>query len=157
MIKMMSILFVWVVFAHCVSPVSSFLSAATVTTAVGESSTLAAATTKLASSVGAAPSATASGTTDDLLRPPYEIEPIATRIGHGFDIHRMAPLEEAGQPVVIAGVEIPHKDQKVRALIVETGGVKSKQNSLCACGVLCAVEFLSTPFSSSFVVTFPHS
>ena len=52
-------------------------------------------------------------TQDDLLKPPYEIEPISIRIGHGFDIHRMAPLEEAGQPVVIGGVEIPHKDQKV--------------------------------------------
>jgi hypothetical protein len=26
----------------------------------------------------------------------------------------MAPIEEAGQPVVIGGVVIPHKDQKVR-------------------------------------------
>lgn len=51
--------------------------------------------------------------TDDLLKPSYEIEPISIRIGHGFDIHRMAPLEEAGQPVVIGGVEITHKDQKV--------------------------------------------
>ena len=50
---------------------------------------------------------------DDILKPDYEIEPIPMRIGHGFDIHRMAPLEEAGQPVVIGGVEIPHKDQKV--------------------------------------------
>ena len=51
---------------------------------------------------------------DDILKPSYEIEPLPFRIGHGFDIHRMAPLEEAGQPVVIGGVEIPHKDQKVR-------------------------------------------
>jgi len=28
----------------------------------------------------------------------------ALRIGHGYDIHRMAPREEAGQPVVISGV-----------------------------------------------------
>ena len=52
---------------------------------------------------------------DELLKPSYDIEPIPIRIGHGFDIHRMAPLEEAGQPVVIGGVHIPHKDQKVRA------------------------------------------
>mmetsp|Transcript_10597 Transcript_10597/g.21379 ORF Transcript_10597/g.21379 Transcript_10597/m.21379 type:complete len:96 (+) Transcript_10597:1918-2205(+) len=52
--------------------------------------------------------------TDDILKPKYDIEPIPLRIGHGFDIHRMAPLEEAGQPVVIGGVTIPHKDQKVR-------------------------------------------
>ena len=54
-----------------------------------------------------------SAETDDILKPKYEIESIPLRIGHGFDIHRMAPLEEAGQPVVIGGVEIPHKDQKV--------------------------------------------
>mmetsp|Transcript_38329 Transcript_38329/g.120191 ORF Transcript_38329/g.120191 Transcript_38329/m.120191 type:complete len:173 (-) Transcript_38329:625-1143(-) len=29
------------------------------------------------------------------------------RIGHGFDIHRMSSLEQAGQPVVIGGVTIP--------------------------------------------------
>jgi hypothetical protein len=50
---------------------------------------------------------------DDILKPKYEIEPLPIRVGHGFDIHRMAPLEEAGQPVVIGGVTIPHKDQKV--------------------------------------------
>ena len=50
--------------------------------------------------------------TDDLLKPTYDIEPLSIRIGHGFDIHRMAPVEEAGQPVVIGGVEITHKDQK---------------------------------------------
>lgn len=54
-----------------------------------------------------------SATNDDILKPPYEIEPIPTRIGHGFDIHRMAPIEEAGQPIVIGGVVIPHSDQKV--------------------------------------------
>ncbi|KAL7510677.1 hypothetical protein ACHAXN_007543 [Cyclotella atomus] len=47
-----------------------------------------------------------------ILKPEYEIEPIALRIGHGFDIHRMAPLQEAGQPVVIGGVVIEHEDQK---------------------------------------------
>jgi len=52
---------------------------------------------------------------EDILKPSYEIEPLPIRIGHGFDIHRLAPIEEAGQPVVIGGVEIPHKDQKVGA------------------------------------------
>ena len=56
----------------------------------------------------------ATGTQNDILKVPYEIEPIGIRIGHGFDIHRMVPREEAGQPVVIAGVEIIHSDQKVR-------------------------------------------
>lgn len=58
---------------------------------------------------------TAETETDDMLKPSYEIEPIPTRIGHGFDIHRLAPVEEAGQPVVIGGVVVTHKDQKVRA------------------------------------------
>lgn len=49
---------------------------------------------------------------DDILKPKYEIEPIALRIGHGFDIHRMAPIGDAGQPIVIAGVTIDHEDQK---------------------------------------------
>ena len=52
--------------------------------------------------------------TDDLLKPDYEIEKLPIRIGHGFDIHRMAPLQEAGQPVVIGGVDIPHGPQKWR-------------------------------------------
>lgn len=56
-------------------------------------------------------------TEDDILKPSYEIEPLATRIGHGFDIHRMAPIEEAGQPVVIGGVEITHEPQKVRNIL----------------------------------------
>mmetsp|Transcript_192 Transcript_192/g.457 ORF Transcript_192/g.457 Transcript_192/m.457 type:complete len:266 (+) Transcript_192:53-850(+) len=47
-----------------------------------------------------------------LLRPSYKIEPIPLRIGHGFDIHKMVPLSEAGQPVVIGGVVIDHVDQK---------------------------------------------
>jgi len=47
-----------------------------------------------------------------ILRPSYPIEPIPLRIGHGFDIHRMVPFEEAGQPVVIGGVVIDHEDQK---------------------------------------------
>lgn len=57
---------------------------------------------------------TASSSTEDLLKPTYEVEPIPIRIGHGFDIHRMAPIQEAGQPIVIGGVEITHKNQKVR-------------------------------------------
>jgi 2-C-methyl-D-erythritol 2,4-cyclodiphosphate synthase len=32
------------------------------------------------------------------------------RIGHGYDIHRMAPREEAGQPVVIGGVKFDGSD-----------------------------------------------
>jgi len=47
-----------------------------------------------------------------ILRPSYPIEPVPLRIGHGFDIHRMVPFEEAGQPVVIGGVVIDHEDQK---------------------------------------------
>mmetsp|Transcript_6918 Transcript_6918/g.10506 ORF Transcript_6918/g.10506 Transcript_6918/m.10506 type:complete len:133 (-) Transcript_6918:1972-2370(-) len=43
----------------------------------------------------------------------HEVEPVPIRIGHGFDIHRMAPVDEAGQPVVIGGVTVTHKDQKV--------------------------------------------
>ena len=84
--------------ALCLSPAESFMADAG---RVGSTSRL------LATDVAAS-------STDDLLKPSYDIEPIPIRIGHGFDIHRMAPLEEAGQPVVIGGVEIPHKDQKVR-------------------------------------------
>lgn len=47
------------------------------------------------------------------LVPEYEIERLPLRIGHGFDIHRMAPIEDAGQPIVIGGVVIDHVDQKV--------------------------------------------
>lgn len=57
-------------------------------------------------------SSVAETTADDLLSPPYEIEKLPVRIGHGFDIHRMAPIDEAGQPVVIGGVVIDHKPQK---------------------------------------------
>jgi 2-C-methyl-D-erythritol 2,4-cyclodiphosphate synthase len=38
----------------------------------------------------------------------HTIEDLSIRIGHGFDIHRMVPLTEAGQPIVIAGVTIDH-------------------------------------------------
>lgn len=51
---------------------------------------------------------------DDLMFPDYDIEPTPLRIGHGFDIHRMSPLEEVGQPIIIAGIEVTHKDQKWR-------------------------------------------
>lgn len=46
---------------------------------------------------------------DELLSPEYEIEKIPLRVGHGFDIHRMAPREESKQPIVICGVEISHE------------------------------------------------
>jgi 2-C-methyl-D-erythritol 2,4-cyclodiphosphate synthase len=52
-------------------------------------------------------------TEDDILKPSYDIEPVSFRIGHGFDIHRMVPIGDAGQPLIIGGVEITHKDQKV--------------------------------------------
>lgn len=52
-------------------------------------------------------------------------------IGHGFDIHRMAPLELAGQPVVIGGVEITHKDQKVTNVqVLEFQSLKRQVDSL---------------------------
>jgi 2-C-methyl-D-erythritol 2,4-cyclodiphosphate synthase len=63
---------------------------------------------------------------DDKLKPTYEIEKIPIRIGHGFDIHRMAPIEEAGQPIVIGGVIIDHSPQKwvdSMGKYVEKGGV----------------------------------
>merc|ERR1712070_626502 len=34
----------------------------------------------------------------------------AMRIGHGYDIHRMASREDAGQPVVISGVKFDGSD-----------------------------------------------
>mmetsp|Transcript_28022 Transcript_28022/g.39392 ORF Transcript_28022/g.39392 Transcript_28022/m.39392 type:complete len:237 (+) Transcript_28022:95-805(+) len=74
-------------------------------------------------------------TTDDLLKPSYDIEPLPTRIGHGFDIHRMAPLDEAGQPVVIGGVTIDHKDQKwtdAEGKYVEKGGIYETQLGVVA-------------------------
>lgn len=51
--------------------------------------------------------------TDSIVyNPGYEIELLPIRIGHGFDIHRMVPIEEAGQPIIIGGVEIIHPPQK---------------------------------------------
>eukprot|EP00979_Chaetoceros_neogracilis_P005104 scaffold883_cov225-Chaetoceros_neogracile.AAC.5 len=73
--------------------------------------------------------------TDDILKPKYEIEPIPMRIGHGFDIHRMAPLEEAGQPIIIGGVVIPHTDQKwtdAQGKYVEKGGIYETQLGVVA-------------------------
>ena len=57
-------------------------------------------------------SSTTETNTKDLLQPSYAVEKIPLRIGHGFDIHRMAPLPEAGQPIVIGGVVIDHSPQK---------------------------------------------
>lgn len=92
----------------------------------------------------------AATSTDDLLKPSYDIEPIPIRIGHGFDIHRMAPLEEAGQPVVIGGVEIPHKDQKVRlafSTLIPTG-IPGKRCSLS----FSFQKMLTRAYSRLFVV-----
>jgi 2-C-methyl-D-erythritol 2,4-cyclodiphosphate synthase len=63
-------------------------------------------------------------TTDSILEPSYEIEKIPLRIGHGFDIHRMAPIEVAGQPIVIGGVEITHSPQKWTDVTGEHCGTK---------------------------------
>mmetsp|Transcript_8923 Transcript_8923/g.26536 ORF Transcript_8923/g.26536 Transcript_8923/m.26536 type:complete len:257 (+) Transcript_8923:46-816(+) len=115
------------VLAHRASPVASFL--ATATTSTSSSATTPPSLATLRST------AEASTSTDDLLKPSYEIEPIPIRIGHGFDIHRMAPLEEAGQPVVIGGVEIPHSDQKwtdAEGKYVEKGGIYETQLGVVA-------------------------
>lgn len=77
-------------------------------------STQASTTTTLALSSTTTTTPTTTNNPNDLLQPAYEIERIPIRIGHGFDIHRMAPLEEAGQPLIIGGVHVTHKDQKVR-------------------------------------------
>jgi len=72
---------------------------------------------------------------DDILKPKYEIEPLPMRIGHGFDIHRMAPIEEAGQPLIIGGVIVTHVDQKwldVEGKYVEKGGIFETQLGLIA-------------------------
>lgn len=81
------------------------------------------------------PTSLKSSSTDDILKPPYDIEPLPLRIGHGFDIHRMAPLKEAGQPVVIGGVEITHSDQKwtdAEGKYVEKGGIYETQLGVVA-------------------------
>lgn len=64
-----------------------------------------------ATRVGATATTDDDNTAVDLTRPSYDIEPLPVRIGHGFDIHRLAPLEIAGQPLVISGVTIDHKPQ----------------------------------------------
>jgi len=72
---------------------------------------------------------------DDILKPKYEIESIPIRIGHGFDIHKMAPIGDAGQPVIIGGVVIPHKDQKwtdAEGKYVEKGGIYETQLGVVA-------------------------
>lgn len=77
----------------------------------------------------------ASVETDDLLSPSYAVERLPLRIGHGFDIHRMAPIQEAGQPIVIGGVVIEHKPQKwmdVQGKYVEKGGVYETQLGVVA-------------------------
>lgn len=102
---LLSVLFV---IAQCLSPVASFVALAG--NAPSCSTALAASTGENAVKIPEQEKSTA----DDPTKPSYEIEPIQIRIGHGFDIHRMAPLKEAGQPIIIGGVEIPHKDQKVR-------------------------------------------
>ena len=63
----------------------------------------------------------APSTSQGLTRPPavrrhasvtsiaVDAEP-AIRIGHGYDIHRLASREEAGQPLVIAGVKFDGSD-----------------------------------------------
>ena len=116
----MILLSVTVVFvlAHGVSPVTSFVSV-TAAAAAGRGSssnakTTTTTTTTTTSIWESAATTTTNNSDDDLLHPSYEIEPISIRIGHGFDIHRMAPIEEAGQPIIIGGVVIPHTDQKVR-------------------------------------------
>jgi 2-C-methyl-D-erythritol 2,4-cyclodiphosphate synthase len=82
-----------------------------------------------------APSSIKSSSADDILKPSYDIEPLTIRIGHGFDIHRMAPIQEAGQPVVIGGVEITHSDQKwtdAEGKYVEKGGIYETQLGVVA-------------------------
>jgi 2-C-methyl-D-erythritol 2,4-cyclodiphosphate synthase len=61
---------------------------------------------------------------DDLLKPSYEVEKIPLRIGHGFDIHRMAPIEVAGQPIIVGGVQIDHPPQKWTDVTGEYCGTK---------------------------------
>jgi len=78
---------------------------------------------------------TSSSETEDILKPKYEIEPTSLRIGHGFDIHRMAPIEEAGQPIVIAGVIIDHVPQRwtdAEGKYVEKGGIHETQLGVVA-------------------------
>ena len=111
------------VVAQCLSPVASFVAHAS---RVGPAIATTASSSLLATDMKEIES-----TTNDVTKPAYEIEPIAIRIGHGFDIHRMAPLEEAGQPVIIGGVEIPHKDQKVCFLLQSNASFVWSTNLAC--------------------------
>jgi len=82
-------------------------------------------------------SVTISGTEGqtDLTQTDYVLEPIPIRIGHGFDIHRMAPIEEAGQPLIIAGVVVEHSNQKwldVEGKYVSKGNVYETQLGVVA-------------------------
>jgi len=124
---------------HCfVSPVSSFISAPTKTaptTAKTTSSSIFASSSTTTTDTTPSIDTTDTGGYDDLLRPSYEIEPIPTRIGHGFDIHRMAPIDDAGQPIIIGGVIIPHVDQKwtdAEGKYVEKGGIYVTQLGVVA-------------------------
>jgi len=125
---------------HCfVSPVSSFISAPTktapTTAKTTSSSIFASSSTTTTTDTTPSIDTTDTGGYDDLLRPSYEIEPIPTRIGHGFDIHRMAPIDDAGQPIIIGGVIIPHVDQKwtdAEGKYVEKGGIYVTQLGVVA-------------------------
>ena len=55
------------------------------------------------------------------------------RIGHSFDIHRMSPIEKAGQPLVIGGVEITHKPLKWLDVEGEFGPPNSYYESVLGC------------------------
>ena len=102
---------------------------------------------------------------NDVLKPNYEIEPIPMRIGHGFDIHRMAPIADAGQPIIIGGVEIPHKDQKVGTRTNEfyfadsTVPVRSNRTPAvlyilysCTCNITCLIHSNKNPLKISLSV-----
>jgi len=131
---------------HCfVSPVSSFILApttkATTTSSIifalstSSSRTTTTTTTEATPSIDTTTTTTDTGGFDELLRPSYKIEPIPTRIGHGFDIHRMAPIDDAGQPIIIGGVVIPHVDQKwtdAEGKYVEKGGIYETQLGVVA-------------------------
>jgi len=140
MVPMWPILVIIIVAStHCfVSPVSSFISAPTKTaptTAKTTSSSIFASSSTTTTDTTPSIDTTDTGGYDDLLRPSYEIEPIPTRIGHGFDIHRMAPIDDAGQPIIIGGVIIPHVDQKwtdAEGKYVEKGGIYVTQLGVVA-------------------------
>jgi len=141
MVPMWPILVIIIVAStHCfVSPVSSFISAPTktapTTAKTTSSSIFASSSTTTTTDTTPSIDTTDTGGYDDLLRPSYEIEPIPTRIGHGFDIHRMAPIDDAGQPIIIGGVIIPHVDQKwtdAEGKYVEKGGIYVTQLGVVA-------------------------